>query len=67
MAITEKRPPVARMLAAAAFALALLLSLQSRAAEAPIVVASKIDTEGALLGELIAAVIERKGRRSSAA
>jgi osmoprotectant transport system substrate-binding protein len=31
------------------------------AAEAPIVVASKIDTEGALLGQLIAAVIEAQG------
>jgi len=49
------------MLAAAALALALLLSAQGRADEAQIVVASKIDTEGALLGELIAAVIERTG------
>ena len=31
------------------------------AGEAPIVVASKIDTEGALLGQLIAAVIEAQG------
>ena len=31
------------------------------AAEAPVVVASKIDTEGALLGQLIAAVIEAQG------
>ncbi|HXP03415.1 MAG TPA: ABC transporter substrate-binding protein [Stellaceae bacterium] len=49
------------MLATAMLALAMLLSAQSRAAEAPIVVASKIDTEGSLLGELIAAVIERSG------
>jgi osmoprotectant transport system substrate-binding protein len=49
------------MLTAAAFALAMLLSPQSRAAQAPIVVASKIDTEGALLGELIATVIESQG------
>jgi osmoprotectant transport system substrate-binding protein len=61
MATRLKRPPVARLLAVAALALALLLSRQSRAAEAPIVVASKIDTEGALLGELIAAAIERTG------
>jgi osmoprotectant transport system substrate-binding protein len=35
-----------------------LLPARGRAAEAPIVVASKIDTEGALLGQLIAAVVE---------
>jgi osmoprotectant transport system substrate-binding protein len=61
MATRVKRPPVARLLAAAAFALALLLPPQIRAAEAPIVVASKIDTEGALLGDLIATAIERTG------
>ena len=61
MATKDERPPIARMLAAATLALALLLPAQSRAAEAPIVVASKIDTEGALLGELIAAIIERTG------
>jgi osmoprotectant transport system substrate-binding protein len=62
MATRAKRPPVAvAFTLAAAFAVSLLLSAQSRAAEAPIVVASKIDTEGALLGELIAAVIERAG------
>jgi osmoprotectant transport system substrate-binding protein len=33
----------------------------SRAAEAPVVVSSKIDTEGALLGQMIAAVIEAHG------
>jgi osmoprotectant transport system substrate-binding protein len=33
----------------------------SRAADAPIVVSSKIDTEGALLGQLIAATIEAQG------
>jgi osmoprotectant transport system substrate-binding protein len=36
-------------------------SAQAAAAAAPIVVASKIDTEGALLGQLIAAVIESQG------
>jgi osmoprotectant transport system substrate-binding protein len=36
-------------------------SAQAVAAAAPIVVASKIDTEGALLGQLIAAVIEAQG------
>src|SRR5579864_5726839 len=61
MASRAKRPQVARILAVALFALGLLLSPQTHAAEAPIVVASKIDTEGALLGELIAAVIERTG------
>ena len=61
MASRAKRPQVARILTVAAFALGLLLSPQAHAAEASIVVASKIDTEGALLGELIAAVIERTG------
>ncbi|HEV2187392.1 MAG TPA: ABC transporter substrate-binding protein [Stellaceae bacterium] len=61
MATRTKRPQVARVLTVAAFALGLLLSPQAHAAEAPIVVASKIDTEGALLGELIAAVIEHTG------
>jgi len=50
-----------RILATAVFALALVLSPQSRADGTPIVVASKIDTEGALLGQLIASVIERAG------
>jgi osmoprotectant transport system substrate-binding protein len=45
-----------------AVALALtLISAVSQAAEAPIVVSSKIDTEGALLGELIAATLEAEG------
>ena len=42
---------------------ALGLSASVRAAEAPIVVASKIDTEGTLLGQLIAATIEARGIR----
>ena len=53
---------VARKVFAVALALATtLLPLRARAADAPIVVASKIDTEGALLGQLIAAVIEAQG------
>ena len=45
-----------------AVALALtLVSAVSQAAETPIVVSSKIDTEGALLGELIAATLEAEG------
>jgi osmoprotectant transport system substrate-binding protein len=40
---------------------AALLSGSTQAAEAPIVVSSKIDTEGALLGELIAAALEAEG------
>ena len=47
------------------FAVAVLLfslgSNRSIAADAPVVVASKIDTEGALLGQLIADIIERQG------
>jgi osmoprotectant transport system substrate-binding protein len=46
------------------FAVALALtcaSAVSRAEEAPVVVSSKIDTEGALLGELIAATLEAEG------
>jgi osmoprotectant transport system substrate-binding protein len=53
---------VAQTVFAVALALAtMLLPLPGRAADAPIVVASKIDTEGALLGQLIAAVIEAQG------
>jgi osmoprotectant transport system substrate-binding protein len=45
-----------------AVALALtLVSAVSQATEAPVVVSSKIDTEGALLGELIAATLEAEG------
>lgn len=56
--------PTARLLAAVvAVVLAALATMAApgRAAEAPVVVASKIDTEGALLGQLIAAVIEAQG------
>jgi osmoprotectant transport system substrate-binding protein len=53
---------VARTVFAVALALAtMLVPLPGRAADAPIVVASKIDTEGALLGQLIAAMIEARG------
>ena len=41
--------------------LAVGLSPRGWTADAPVVVASKIDTEGALLGQLIAAVIEAQG------
>jgi osmoprotectant transport system substrate-binding protein len=49
---------------AAVLAAALLIgspALPGKAAEAAIVVASKIDTEGALLGQLIAAALEAEG------
>jgi osmoprotectant transport system substrate-binding protein len=50
------------MLSAAAIGLAAALSSgDGRAADAPIVVASKIDAEGALLGQLIAAAVEAQG------
>ena len=62
MAPGTTRPPVARLLCAAALALAALLSPEpGRAADTAIVVASKIDTEGALLGQMIAAVVEAQG------
>ena len=44
-----------------ALALAARQRILVNAADAPIVVSSKIDTEGALLGQLIAAVIEAEG------
>src|SRR5580704_209794 len=56
--------PLAIVKAVLAGALALLIAVSPKAggaADAPIVVASKIDTEGALLGQLIAAVIEGQG------
>ena len=48
-------------LAVLAGVLALAICPKAGAAGAPIVVASKIDTEGALLGQMIAAVIEAQG------
>jgi len=56
--------PISRLFAVAATILTGLLALPpaaSRAADAPVVVSSKIDTEGALLGQMIAAVIEAQG------
>jgi osmoprotectant transport system substrate-binding protein len=62
MSATATRRAVARILSAAALGLAAMLSPGGgRAADAPIVVASKIDAEGALLGQLIAAAIEAQG------
>jgi osmoprotectant transport system substrate-binding protein len=55
---------ISRLFAVAVTVLAGVLALPpaaSRAADAPIVVSSKIDTEGALLGQLIAATIEAQG------
>jgi osmoprotectant transport system substrate-binding protein len=53
---------IASIFVAIALGLALVLGpVTGRAADAPIVVSSKIDTEGALLGQLIAAVIEGLG------
>jgi len=50
-------PPVAWALAA----LLVLAAVLPARAEAPVVVASKIDTEGALLGQMIAAAIAARG------
>jgi osmoprotectant transport system substrate-binding protein len=58
MAGRFKRSRIARVLCVAVASIA--LAAPARAADA-VVVASKIDTEGALLGQLIAAVIERQG------
>jgi osmoprotectant transport system substrate-binding protein len=52
---------VSRVRAAFVGAFALLISALPAAASDPIVVASKIDTEGALLGNMIAEVIEARG------
>jgi osmoprotectant transport system substrate-binding protein len=51
----------ASVFAAAAMLTVCLPSITACAAEAPLVVASKIDTEGALLGQMIAAVAEANG------
>ncbi len=59
MSKRSRRPRVARALAA--ILLLAALSGPAGAADAPLVVASKIDTEGALLGQLIAAVAEAQG------
>ena len=52
--------PITRALAAVLAAIVLFAAAPARTA-GPIVVASKIDTEGALLGNMIAAVIEAQG------
>ncbi|MGC2412683.1 MAG: ABC transporter substrate-binding protein [Stellaceae bacterium] len=55
-------PPIAKAVSAAVLAVAILVLPAARASAAgAIVVASKIDTEGALLGHMIAAVLEAKG------
>jgi osmoprotectant transport system substrate-binding protein len=55
-------PPIIKSLAAAALAVIAMLSYGAPArAAGAIVVASKIDTEGALLGQMIAAMLEARG------
>jgi osmoprotectant transport system substrate-binding protein len=55
-------PPIAKALTAALLAAALvLLPAAPASAAGAIVVASKIDTEGALLGHMIAAMLEARG------
>jgi osmoprotectant transport system substrate-binding protein len=55
-------PPIGKFLAAAMLAaLAIVVAAASPQAAGAIVVASKIDTEGALLGNLVAAVLEARG------
>jgi len=55
-------PPIAKALSAVALAVfALLCATPPARAAGGIVVASKIDTEGALLGNMIAAVLEARG------
>src|ERR1700732_3445168 len=58
----RSRPPkIAASVFAGAAMLAVCMVSSGGAAEAPVVVASKIDTEGALLGQVIAAVAEANG------
>lgn len=55
-------PPIGKFLATAMLAsVAILVAAASPQAAGAIVVASKIDTEGALLGNLIAAMLEARG------
>ncbi|HEY8874864.1 MAG TPA: ABC transporter substrate-binding protein [Stellaceae bacterium] len=55
-------PPIAKTWSAALLAAAVILCLAAAArAAGAIVVASKIDTEGALLGHMIAAMLEARG------
>ena len=58
---SSRRIWAASAVIAAALPLAVVLPGAVRAAGAPLVVASKIDTEGALLGQLIAAAAEAQG------
>jgi osmoprotectant transport system substrate-binding protein len=60
MPVFLRLPAIATAVLIAVLAIALSV-VPSGADEAPIVVASKIDTEGALLGQMIAAVIEAQG------
>src|SRR5215207_77662 len=52
---------ITRTIAVLLAALAVLLPLRAAQAAGPVVVGSKIDTEGALLGHLIAAAFEARG------
>src|SRR5271168_1914418 len=62
MPLTSHLPAIVKAVLAGALALLFVVSSKAgEAADAPIVVASKIDTEGALLGQMIAAVIEGQG------
>lgn len=54
-------PPIAKTLAAALLAAVVVLVPSAATQAGAIVVASKIDTEGALLGNLIAAMLEARG------
>jgi osmoprotectant transport system substrate-binding protein len=53
--------PTRRLLLGAALALPALRSAGAQEQNRPVTVASKLDTEGALLGQLIAQVLERRG------
>jgi osmoprotectant transport system substrate-binding protein len=57
----SRLPKIAASVFAGAAMLAVCLVSSGGAADAPVVVASKIDTEGALLGQMIAAVAETNG------
>ena len=61
MPTSSPRTWAARTFAAVAVLVALVIPGAGRSMGSPIVVASKIDTEGALLGQMIAAVAEAQG------
>jgi osmoprotectant transport system substrate-binding protein len=62
MPVISRLPAIATAVLAGALALLFVTApTAGEAADAPIVVASKIDTEGTLLGQMIAAVIEGLG------